>query len=152
MTLELPPLRRRKADLRLLTGEILARLNQQYGKDIETLEGSAFAHLLDHEWPGNIRELENVLERAYILTEGTTITLEGVRSLIEARGPAAEPVAPGGFAPETLSIKRESKRLEAQLIRKALRETDGNRTQAAKLLEISHRALLYKIKDYKIDL
>jgi two-component system response regulator AtoC len=96
-----------------------------------------------YAWPGNVRELENVLERAMILAEGERITLRELPPNVVSpeRGP-------GRSAAGDLSLRRARKALEADLIERALRATGGNRTHAARLLEISHRALLYKIKEY----
>lgn len=146
LRLDLPPLRERAGDLALLIAETLDRLNQRYHKNIERLEAAAFARLQAHQWPGNIRELENMLERAYILAAGEAITDEGLRGLI----PRAEIKAPERGS-ESLSIKKETRRLEIELIKRALAHTGGNRTHAAKILEISPRALIYKIREYELS-
>lgn len=146
LRLDLPPLRARSGDLLYLVGETLHRLNQRYGKQVERLEAAAFARLQAYHWPGNIRELENLLERAYIMASGAAITDEGLRGLISKV--EAKLLANGG---ESLSIKKQTRRLEAELIQRALLQTGGNRTHAAKLLEISPRALIYKIREYGLE-
>ena len=108
--------------------------------------------------PGNVRELENTLERALILARGPSITVDllpfGVAPAAAARGAEPNPVEseidvePGAA---DLSIKRRGRALEERLIRLALVRTAGNRTRAARLLEISARALQYKLKEYAID-
>jgi two-component system response regulator AtoC len=100
-----------------------------------------------YSWPGNVRELENVIERAMVMAGGRTIEVQDLPAGLQPRTQSSL------FLPddETLSIKAASRHLEEALIRRALERTEGNRTQAAKLLEISHPALLYKIKDYGID-
>jgi two-component system, NtrC family, response regulator AtoC len=103
--------------------------------------------LVDYAWPGNVRELENLIERAVILCEGETITPE----LLTDRVRAALPAAAAALPPGQISIKKTVRAIEEELIRRALAETRGNRTRAARLLEISHRTLLYKLKDYHID-
>src|SRR5262249_28282838 len=103
--------------------------------------------LLDYPWPGNVRELENTIERAMVLSEGLHIEVEGLPERIrESRDRIRQTLQSG-----ELSIKKTTRIIEEELIRRALRETRGNRTNAAKILEISHRALLYKIKEYGID-
>jgi two-component system response regulator AtoC len=104
--------------------------------------------LLQHSWPGNVRELENAIERAMVLTEGDILD-EGSFSH-SSLGTSRPSHMPHGF--EGHSLKAAQKILEEAMIVKALKATDGNRTQAAKLLEISHPSLLSKIKLYQIDL
>ena len=104
--------------------------------------------LVDYNWPGNVREMENMIERGLILCEGDTITQACLPDVV-VKGTA--PAALSGAAAEELSIKRAESAMERDLIRKALARTGGNRTQAAKILEISHRSLLYKLKEYGIE-
>lgn len=151
MQVELPPLRRRGGDLRLLVAEVLHRLESRYGRGVRGIEAAAVAALQEHDFPGNVRELENLLERAYILCDGAWLTREALREFEPARSRAATADSAHALVLESLSIKQESRRLERCLITAALEQTGGNRTQAARLLEISHRALLYKIRDYGLD-
>ena len=105
--------------------------------------------LLDYPWPGNVRELENTIERAMVLCDGAA---HRGRSVLEDR--ICKAVDEAGHVRSVggeLSIKKATRIVEEELIRKALGATGGNRTNAAKMLEISHRALLYKIKEYGID-
>jgi DNA-binding NtrC family response regulator len=99
-----------------------------------------------YSWPGNIRELENVIERAILLGKGRWITPADLpQSITSIRHPSSS------IAPEhTLSIKKASKTLERDLIQKALELTEGNRTRAAKILEISRPILISKIKQYEL--
>ena len=101
----------------------------------------ALTKLAKQPWPGNIRELLNVLEKTLVLCHEETIG-EGDLALHD------HPVAPIDTA--TLSLKKAMAALEKDYIEKALFATGGNRTQAAKILEISLRSLIYKIKDYEI--
>ena len=94
-----------------------------------------------------MRELENTIERAVVLAEGDLIT---VGDLPERMREPTDPVA-ASLTTGELSIKKTARFMEETLIRRALEKTAGNRTAASKLLEISHRALLYKIKDYGIQ-
>jgi two-component system response regulator AtoC len=105
------------------------------------------AALTRYPWPGNVRELENVIERAMVLAESDVI---GTDDLPDPVRNASTP-AHTFLSPDELSIKKASRALETELIRRALEHTGGNRTAAARILEISHRALLYKIKDYFPD-
>src|SRR5690606_29066313 len=102
--------------------------------------------LVEYGWPGNVRELENTIERAMVLCEGDRISLQDLPDRVRD---ACDPVQ-ATLASGELSIKKTMRIIEEQLIRRALQKTKGNRTRAAEILELSHRALLYKIKDYAI--
>jgi len=149
--LHLPALRERREDIPILVEHFLARMNARMGLAVEGTTAEAMRLLVDYDWPGNVRELENCIERAIVLAEGSRIDVD---SLPERLQVAATP-APAVTEPADdgdLSIKRASRRSEEALIRRALQKTRGNRTRAAELLEISHRALLYKIKEYGIGM
>jgi two-component system, NtrC family, response regulator AtoC len=144
----IPPLRDRKEDIPLLLDHFVARNNARFGTAIRGFETDARRLLLEYAWPGNVRELENTVERAMVLAEHDTIGTDDLpERLREARDPIKLQLGSG-----ELSIKKTSRIIEEILIRRALQKTGGNRTRAAEMLEISHRALLYKIKDYHIDL
>jgi len=153
--IHVPPLRERREDVATLADQLLAEHARRIGKVVEPLARDLLDLLCAQPWPGNVRELENSLERALILARGPRIT----RELFPfAAAPAPEPVAPvAAAAPrlgdpgEDLSIKRRGRALEERLIRLALVRTSGNRTRAARLLELSPRALQYKLKEYAID-
>jgi two-component system response regulator AtoC len=141
-----PPLRERREDIPLLIDHFLARNNARLGTNIRGLDTEARRLLYEYAWPGNVRELENTVERAMVLTEGDTITAQDLPERVrEARDPVQMQLASG-----ELSVKKTMRIIEEILIRRALQKTKGNRTRAAEILEISHRALLYKIKDYLI--
>jgi two-component system response regulator AtoC len=147
ITVGLPPLRDRREDIALLVDHFIARTNAKLGTQIEGASAEAMKLLLDYRWPGNVRELENTIERAMVLCDGKRIEVDGLPERIrESRDRIRLSLQSG-----ELSIKKTTRIIEEELIRKALRETRGNRTNAAKILEISHRALLYKIKEYEID-
>jgi two-component system response regulator AtoC len=143
----IPPLRERREDVPLLIDHFVARNNIRLGTRIRGLTPEARKTLLEYTWPGNVRELENTIERAMVLCESDTI---GAGDLPERVRAALDPVQVQLRTGE-LSVKKTVNVVEQILIRRALQKTKGNRTRAAELLEISHRALLYKIKDYKIE-
>jgi two-component system response regulator AtoC len=146
LTIELPPLRARKEDVLILAEHFLDRESARLGKKRLDLAPDARRALLDYPWPGNVRELENAMERAVVLAEGERITAADLPGRILAgKDPLRAFLASG-----ELSVKKTERYVEETLIRRALEETGGNRTAAAKLLEISHRALLYKMKEYGI--
>jgi two-component system response regulator AtoC len=148
MLIAIPPLRERREDVPLLVDHFVTRNNARFGTNIRGLSPEARRVLLEYNWPGNVRELENTIERAMVLAEKETIEVDDLPERIrEARDPIQLHLTSG-----ELSIKKTSRVIEEILIRRALQKTKGNRTRAAEVLEISHRALLYKIKDYRIDL
>jgi two-component system response regulator AtoC len=139
--LQVPPLRERGRDIPLLVDHFVARASRRYGKALRGLTDEALSRLVQYSWPGNVRELENVVERAVLLARRDQVCLGDLPDRLEADTDLRE---------GDLGLRRGRKRFEADLIRRALRRTGGNRTRAARLLEISHRALLYKIKEYGI--
>jgi two-component system, NtrC family, response regulator AtoC len=141
-----PPLRERRDDIPLLIDHFVARNNSRLGTSIRGLDTETRRLLYEYAWPGNVRELENTIERAMVLSEGEQIIAADLPERIrEARDPVQVQLASG-----ELSVKKTTRIIEEILIRRALTKTKGNRTRAAEVLEISHRALLYKIKDYQI--
>jgi two-component system response regulator AtoC len=146
LLIHVPPLRSRRDDVNLLIDHFILRNNARLGTRSRGVSTEARKLLLEYGWPGNVRELENTIERAMVLAETDLIE---VADLPERIRDALDPVQVH-LASGELSIKRTAAAIEQILIRRALQKTKGNRTRAADLLEISHRALLYKIKDYKI--
>ncbi len=141
-----PPLRERRDDIPLLIDHFVAKNNTRLGTSIRGLDTETRRLLYEYSWPGNVRELENTIERAMVLSEGEQIIAADLPERIrEARDPVQVQLASG-----ELSVKKTTRIIEEILIRRALQKTKGNRTRAAEVLEISHRALLYKIKDYQI--
>jgi two-component system response regulator AtoC len=147
MTISLPPLRERRGDIPLLVGYFIDMFNKKLNKDIEGLSSGAMPILMGYQWPGNIRELENVIERAVLLAKGRWIAPEDLPPGITSDQSLPSTMVPNG----TLSLKKASKIIEKDLIKKALELTGGNRTQAAKILEISRPKLISKIKAYQLE-
>jgi two-component system, NtrC family, response regulator AtoC len=146
--IHVPPLRERREDISLLIDHFIDKNNARLGTSIRAITPDARRLLVEYAWPGNVRELENTIERAMVLAEGDTLVDADLPDRIhQARDPIRLQLTSG-----ELSIKKTTRVIEEVLIRRALQKTKGNRTRAALLLEISHRALLYKIKDYAIEL
>jgi two-component system response regulator AtoC len=141
VAIELPPLRRRPEDVVPLVESYLPRLAARLGRPVPKLADEALQRLVQHPWPGNVRELVNVLEKTLVLCHEEVITADDIA--------LAEPLA-ATEEPQDLSLKKAVAELERDYICRALAATSGNRTQAAKLLEISLRNLLYKIKEYRL--
>ncbi|HUQ04257.1 MAG TPA: sigma-54 dependent transcriptional regulator [Kofleriaceae bacterium] len=176
--LQIPPLRKRRGDIPLLVRHIIKRFNERLKKNVAGIADDALSALEGHSWPGNIRELENVLERTILFTKNEKITRadlpEELGSSATASGPVAVPAAAAvtPSAPVALAaadgddgdteddapavagdsslkeiVRAETSRVERELIAKALNETGGNVTQAAKLLKISRKSLQMKMKE-----
>lgn len=144
----IPPLRERKEDIPLLVEHFIKKYNQEYGRAVESIEKSALKSLMDYDWPGNIRELENVISRAII-------NMKTGESIIEKKH---LPSFVGGYFEEKLRIvnsknlnlplKSLIEETEKEAIIIALNKTGGNKHEAARILGISIRNLFYKIKKY----
>ncbi|MBW1763626.1 MAG: sigma-54-dependent Fis family transcriptional regulator [Deltaproteobacteria bacterium] len=148
LPIHLPPLRERRGDIPLLIGYFIDMFNKKLNKNIEGLSSEAMVLLMGHSWSGNIRELENVIERAAILAKGNLITPNEIpESIISDRNFAIS----GRDPQDTMSIKKGTKRLERDLIEKALVFTGGNRSKASLILEISRPILIAKIKEYGLS-
>ena len=144
MPIRLPPLRERAEDIPLLAEHFIQRFSEDLGVEVAGLSPAALRALMNHRWPGNVRELENTIERALVMCEGPLIKMGALPERLQSVDDSLQALLAEG----DLSVKRATKALERTLIERALKETRGNRTQAAQLLELSHRALLYKIKEY----
>jgi len=147
-TLKLPPLRERLEDLPLLVDHFLAKFSARFGKAVTAVAPDAMRLLAGYSWPGNVRELENAVERGIVVCEGAEL---GRAALPERLCGAA--ARDGGLllSGDSLSIRETGEVMERELIRRALEKTCGNRTHAARLLEISLRSLIYKLKEYGLE-
>jgi two-component system response regulator AtoC len=148
MTIHVPSLRERRGDIPILVGYFIDLCNKKLNKNIEGLSSEAMPILMGYSWPGNVRELENVIERAVVLNSGRWITPEELPSeIVQAHNTPSR-----RESDQVLSIKKASKKLEKDLIEKVLKLTNGNRSQAARILEISRPILIAKIKEYELAL
>jgi two-component system response regulator AtoC len=146
LAIVVPKLKERREDIPLLVEHFMTRNNARLGLRIRGIDAEARRLLYEYSWPGNVRELENTIERAMVLCDGEVLGAADLPDrLREVQDPIQNQLSTG-----ELSIKKTTKIIESVLIRRALQKTRGNRTRAAELLEISHRALLYKLKDYGI--
>jgi len=148
MPIQLPPLKDRLEDIPLLSQHFINRFNISLEKNIKGITPAAMSILLKYHWPGNVRELGNVIERAAVLAEEAILTPKNFPLDL---GESREREKVEDFF-DGHSLKAAQKILEKRLIIKALEATNGNRTKAARILEISHPSLLSKIKTYDINL
>jgi two-component system NtrC family response regulator len=142
VTIQLPPLRERREDLPPLIDHFLRAFAKKNGKSIRGLTREAREALLRYDYPGNVRELENLVERAVVLTRDDVIGLSDLPLTLEAQ--AAEPEAGAGLVAAVEGMER-------RMIREALLKADGTQTRAAELLGISERVLRYKLKKYGLS-
>ena len=147
--IHLPPLREREEDIPLLAEYFLAKYRDQMGKDIHGLSQETMDLLDAYEWPGNIRELENVIERAVALEKSQTILPESLPEHIVkrvAKGPAA-----AGLLPESgFNLEEHVEGLEKEYITQALNRAGGVQVKAAELLGMSFRSFRYYAKKYNL--
>jgi DNA-binding NtrC family response regulator len=152
--IHLPPLRERKSDIPLLVEHFVAKFNERLKKTITRVEDDALEKLIAHPWPGNIRELENVLERTMLFCEGPAIFAKDLPP--ELSGAPEKPVEISPSKPSELPkpgslkemVRQETERVEREMIQRALDETGGNVTQAARKLKISRKSLQNKMKEF----
>ncbi len=155
--ISLPPLRDRKEDIPLLVTHFIGKYNQRLGKRVDRVDDDAMQMLLSYGWPGNIRELENLMERSVLFAEGPVILgsslpdalrerVAGPTVPIAAIGPLGAIAAPSGASMKEI-VRHAQAELEKELISRALGETAGNVTRAAKRLQISRKSLQVKMKE-----
>ncbi|HVR60761.1 MAG TPA: sigma-54 dependent transcriptional regulator, partial [Polyangia bacterium] len=171
--IHIPPLRERREDVPLLASHFIAKFNDRLKKTITAIQPAAMERLIAYNWPGNIRELENVMERTMLFCEGPEIGVsdlppevapppgaaaaapaahaaETPSPVAAAAPPVAAPAAAVGAAASSLkeAVRAETERVERGLIQRALDETGGNVTQAARKLKISRKSLQTKMKEF----
>lgn len=149
----LPPLRERREDIPILVSHFLKKASLEAGKDVRYVSDGAMEYLVNYYWPGNIRELENAIERAVILCKSETLEAE----LFPIPGEKGHPVAihlnsgkPAGeeSAEASGNLPEAVEKLERRMIQEALQKSGGKQRQAAKILGVTERILGYKVKTY----
>ena len=145
--IELPPLRERKEDIPLLVEYFIDLYSHRIKKPVKGIEEKAMDLLLEYNWPGNVRELENVIERAIILCKGKKITPEDIMIYTPEKEEDYENLPMNLKEAGEIALKRA----EVSVIKRALKESNGNKKKAAKLLGISYKTLYNKMNQYGID-
>jgi two-component system NtrC family response regulator len=147
VTLTLPPLRERKEDIPILIDHFLKKFSRENKKEVGSMTKEVRDALLKYEYPGNVRELENLIERAVVLSRGNTLSLQDLPLNFREERTETGPCEPR----ETASLPETIGNLERQLILRALDKSGGVQTRAAEELGINERVLRYKMKKYKIS-
>ena len=147
ITIEVPPLRQRKADIPLLGQAFIDAMRERLNKRVQRVSAQALARLESHDWPGNVRELENAILRAMALAKGEEIAVADLPANVTDRDRAAEEP----LAEEEVLFHDARERFEEQFIRNALEQTGGNISQAAERIQLGRRNLQRKIKQFDID-
>ncbi|MDA8078714.1 MAG: sigma-54 dependent transcriptional regulator [Nitrospiraceae bacterium] len=139
----LPPLRERIEDIPFFTRKFVFEASVELNKQIREISNDALAALAKYPWPGNLRELKNVMRRAVLAADGDTIDHGCVACLLNGEG----------FGQEVpfLSLREAVKQLERKMIAQALIKTGGNKSRAAELLDMSYKNLFDKVKEYNIN-
>ncbi len=157
--IRMPPLRERKNDISQIAEHIMGKYNERLKKDVSGIEQTAMAALMAYDWPGNIRELENVFERMMLFSSGEQLTMADVppellsaerRAVATAIDSATASASAQGVGPLKELVKETTVRVEREVIVKALKETGGNVTRAAQMLQISRKSLQNKMKEYEL--
>jgi two-component system, NtrC family, response regulator AtoC len=150
--LHLPPLRERGEDVWLLAEHFLRRFSTKYGKDVRRIDARARDVLVSYPWPGNIRELSHVMERAVLWSRDNTIDVEHL-SLTTPLRTDPQPSAPEpspSLGPPEFSSGGDLSQWERAMIERAMREAGGNQTKAAQRLGITRDTLRYRLKKFDI--
>jgi two-component system response regulator PilR (NtrC family) len=150
--LRVPPLRARREDIPLFVAHFLVRFALEAGKGELRLSPEAERRLFEYEYPGNVRELANVVERAVTLSDGPEIRVADLPpALRTAGGAAAAAVAPADLPETGMDLQAHLDALERKLLEQALARTGGVKTEAARLLSLTFRSLRYRLAKFGID-
>ncbi len=143
VTVELPPLRQRRGDIKLLIEHFLRIFRAQHGKDVESIDRDAMVALVQYDWPGNVRELRNAIESMVVRARGNILTRQDLPPEIWAPGPSSQDIW-------TALAGKTAEEVERNHIRVTLELSGGNRQRAANALGISERTLYRKIREYQL--
>lgn len=148
--IHLPPLRRRTEDIPMLVQHFLEQFSQASGKPVASLTPEAMQLLSAHEWRGNVRELENLIERVVAFAEGTLITEEHIARWLTRPASHAKPAFQNDLPPEGLDLESLISNIEKDLLMKALERSKWVKKRAARLLQLNSRSFRYRLEKYAI--
>jgi len=149
LPIHLPPLRERREDIPLLVAHFIQKFSKELGKDVRGVTPEAMAILERYHWPGNIRELENALERAIVLGAGEMLGADSLPDSVRRERPAREPELLD-FADEGVDLEATLDDLERRYLQRALERTHGVQTKAAELLRMTFRQFRYKLQKHHL--
>ncbi len=150
--IRIPPLRRRKEDIPILVEYFLRKYSRELGKDVRQISSSALSLLMEYDFPGNVRELENIIERSVALETNNIILPESLviwdfKKKSRKEKEKFKPILP----PEGMDLEKTLAEIEKDLLLQALKRTKGVKKEAANLLGLSFRAFRYKLQKYGLD-
>jgi two-component system response regulator PilR (NtrC family) len=146
----MPALRERRGDLPLFLDHFMERFAAELGRPLPALDPQALHLLLAYEYPGNVRELANVVERAVTLCDGDVVTPSSLPPTVRGAAPAAEGGTPA-LPADGLDLQAHLDAIERSILEQALKRTEGVKTEAARLLSLTFRSLRYRLAKYGID-
>ena len=151
--IRIPPLRARKEDIPILVEHFLQKYSKELGKDVRQISSSALSLLMEYDFPGNVRELENIIERSIALVTNNIILPESLvisdfkRRKARKEKEKFKPILP----PEGMDLEKTLAEIEKDLLLQALQRAKGIKKEAANLLGLSFRAFRYKLQKYGLD-
>jgi len=143
--LRLPPLRERREDLPLLVDHFIRKFSAEHGRNVVGAAPEVMSALMVYHFPGNVRELENMIERAVTLSSTDWLALDAFPNLVGLQGAQPSPSTVGHLPESGLDLERHLEEYERSILIKALERTGGNRTEAARLLGVSFRSMRYRL-------
>ena len=147
----IPPLRERDSDIPVLARYFIGKLRERTGSEVNEVSREALERLCDYTWPGNVRQLENVIERALVMAEGTVLEPAHL-PMLAANGQSRDPMGADSTIPEGgLDLTSVVEGMEERLLRRALDQARGVKAEAARLLGLKASALYYKLEKYGIE-
>jgi two-component system response regulator PilR (NtrC family) len=141
----LPPLRERREDLPLLVDHFIRKFSAEHSRNVVSAAPEVMSALMAYHFPGNVRELENMIERAVTLATTDCLALDAFPNLAGLQGAAPSVNAVAAISDEGLDLERHLEEYERTILIKALEKTEGNRTEAARLLRVSFRSMRYRL-------
>ncbi len=155
ISINLPPLRERREDIPLLVEHFLHKYAQKLGKNIEGISDFALKALMEYDFPGNVRELENIIERSVALESGPLIlpeslTLSHLKSR-QSKASKGKPLPEISLPEEGIDLEALLNEIEVSLLKQALERTNGNKTEAARLLGLNFRSFRYRLAKYRLS-